>query len=133
MPPAEDPRLVRLTTICLALPEAARVFSGDHAGFTVRKKTFAYFLNNHHGDGIVAVAFKAAPGDNATMITIDPRRFYLPAYIGPRGWVGLRLDVDKVDWDEVADFVRDSYRLVAPQRLVAVLNQRVSRRRGERP
>jgi predicted DNA-binding protein (MmcQ/YjbR family) len=126
MPPAEDRRLVRLTKICLALPEASRVLSGDHAGFTVRKKTFGYFLNNHHGDGIVAVTFKAAPGDNAKLVALDPTRFYLPAYVGPRGWVGLRLDVGSVDWDEVADFVGDSYRLVAPKRLIAIINQRTS-------
>jgi predicted DNA-binding protein (MmcQ/YjbR family) len=126
MPPAEDRRLVRLTKICLALPEASRMLSGDHAGFKVRKKTFGYFLNNHHGDGIVAVTFKAAPGDNAKLVALDPTRFYLPAYVGPRGWVGLRLDVGNVDWDEVADFVGDSYRLVAPKRLIAVINQRTS-------
>ena len=48
------------------------------------------------------------------LVALDPTRFYLPAYIGPRGWIGLRLDVGKVDWEEVADFVGDSYRLVAP-------------------
>jgi predicted DNA-binding protein (MmcQ/YjbR family) len=118
MPPTEDRRLVRLTKICLALPEASRALSGDHAAFTVRKKTFGYFLNNHHGDGIVAVSFKAAPGDNAKLVALDPTGFYLPAYIGPRGWVGLRLDVGKIDWDEVANYVGESYRLVAPKRLV---------------
>jgi predicted DNA-binding protein (MmcQ/YjbR family) len=126
MPPAEDRRLVRLTKICRALPETSRVLSGDHAGFKVWKKTFSYFLNNHHGDGIVGVTFKAAPGDNAKLIALDPTRFYLPAYIGPRGWVGLRLDVGKVDWDEVADFVGESYRLVAPARLVALVNARAT-------
>lgn len=94
---------------------------GDHAGFKVRKKTFGYFLNNHHGDGIVAVCFKMAQGDNARLVALDPSRFYLPAYIGPKGWIGLRLDVGKIDWDEVADFVGDSYRLVAPKRLAALM------------
>ena len=56
--PAEDRRLARLSRICLALPEAARELHGEHAGFLVRKKIFAYFLNNHHGDGIVAVTGK---------------------------------------------------------------------------
>ncbi len=121
MPHAEDRRLVRLTKICNALPEAIRELMGDHAGFKVRKKTFCYFLDNHHGDGIVAVCFKMAPGDNAKLVALDPSRFYLPAYIGPRGWVGLRLDVGKVDWEEVAEFVGDSYRLVAPKRLVALV------------
>ncbi len=95
---------------------------GDHAGFKVRKKTFVYFLNNHHGDGIMAVSFKAAAGENGKLVALDRDRFYLPAYIGSRGWVGLRLDVGTVDWDEVADFVADSYRLVAPKRLAALLS-----------
>jgi predicted DNA-binding protein (MmcQ/YjbR family) len=120
----EDRRLVRVTKICLALPEVSRELTGDHAGFKVRKKTFGYFLNNHHGDGIVAVCFKMAPGDNASLVTLDSSRFYLPAYIGPRGWIGLRLDVGKVDWEEVGDFVGDSYRLVAPRRLVALIGAR---------
>ena len=122
MPQAEDRRLVRLTKICLSLPEATRKLKGDHAGFRVKKKTFAYFLNNHHDDGIVAVSFKMTRGDNAKLTAPDPGRFYLPAYIGPQGWLGLRLDVGKVDWDEVADFVTDSYRLVAPKRLVTLID-----------
>src|ERR1017187_4295522 len=93
--------LARLTKICLALPEATRDVCGQHAGFLVRKKTFAWFLNDHHGDGIVAVSCKVLPGDNTALIAADPARFYMPAYIGPRGWVALRLDVGKVDWDEV--------------------------------
>jgi len=78
----EDPRLARLTKICLTLPEAARKDMGSHAAFLVRKSTFAYFLNDHHGDGIVSIACKALPGDNATLAAAQPDRFYLPAYIG---------------------------------------------------
>src|SRR5215472_7242921 len=89
--------LERISKICLALPEASREIRGDHASFTARKKVFAYFLNNHHGDGIVSLARKAFPGDNTALVVSQPERFYLPAYIGPRGWVGLRLDVGKVD------------------------------------
>ena len=94
---------------------------GDHAGFLVRKKTFAYFLNNHHGDGIVAVTSKVLPGDNKALVAAQPDRFYLPAYIGPKGWVALRLDVGAVDWGEVAELVATSYRLVAPRRLAALV------------
>ena len=63
----EDARLVRLTKICLALPEATREIMGRHAGFKVRKKTFAYFLDDHHGDGIVCVTCKVMPGDNVAL------------------------------------------------------------------
>src|SRR5215471_15511179 len=117
-----DRRLERLTKICLALPEAARQISGRHASFVVRKKVFAYFLNDHHGDGIVSVTGKVLPGDNVALAAAQPDRFYLPAYIGPRGWVALRLDVGAVDWDEVAELVTGSYQLVAPKRLAALLD-----------
>src|SRR5215471_16761529 len=119
--PAEDRRLIRLTKICLSLPEAERQISGHHAGFSVRKKTFAYYLDNHHGDGIIAVTGKVLPGDNEALIAAQPDRFYMPAYIGPRGWVALRLDLGTVDWDEVAELVTTSYKLVAPKRLAALL------------
>lgn len=114
---AEDPRLSRLTAICLALPEAVRELSGEHASFLVRKKTFAWFLSNHHGDGIVSVCCKMALGENEEIVQSFPDRFYLPAYVAHRGWVALRLDRDKVDWQEVAELVRGSYSLVAPKTL----------------
>lgn len=111
--------LGRLKEICLALPGTTVVLRGDHAQFLVGKKTFAYFLNNHHGDGIVAVTCKVLPHDNTALAAAQPERFYLPAYIGPRGWVALRLDVGDVDWEEVAELVSTSYRLVAPRKLAA--------------
>jgi hypothetical protein len=120
-PSREEPRLTQLTRICLALPEATRECMGLHAGFRIRKKTFAYFLNDHHGDGIVSVACKALPGENTALAAAQPDRFYLPAYIGPKGWVALRLDIGKVDWEEVAELVAASYRQIAPKRLVGLL------------
>ena len=125
----EDPRLARVTSICLALPEATRNVMGRHAGFLVRKRTFAYYLDDHHGDGIVAVNCKVLPGDNTALIRANPERFYMPAYIGPRGWVGLRLDVGKVDWEEVKELVRGSYQLVAPKTLGRPSRTRASARR----
>ena len=115
----EDPRLVRLSTLCLALPETARELQGDHSSFRVRKKVFAYFLNDHHGDGIVSVCAKVLPGDNTTLISAQPARFYMPAYIGPKGWVALRLDRGAVDWKEVAELVETSSGQVAPKSLAA--------------
>jgi len=114
---AEDPRLTRLTQLALALPEASRQIYGSHAQFLVRKRTFAYFLDNHHGDGIVAVTCKVLPGDNKALADAQPRRFYLPAYIASRGWVALRLDVGKIDWNEVRELLLGSYALIAPKRL----------------
>jgi predicted DNA-binding protein (MmcQ/YjbR family) len=105
--------LKRLTEICLALPDATMEPLGDHARFRAKKKVFAYFLNSHHGDGIVSVCVKVLPGDNQRLIDSDPRRFYMPAYIGPRGWVALRLDVGRIAWSEVRDLVLGSYQLVS--------------------
>ncbi|HXN73721.1 MAG TPA: MmcQ/YjbR family DNA-binding protein [Candidatus Acidoferrales bacterium] len=116
---AEDQRLARLTKICLALLGATQELSGDHASFRVRKKVFAYFLNDHHGDGIVSVCAKVLPGDNNALVAAQPERFYLPAYIGPRGWVALRLDRGAIDWKEVAELVAGSYQITAPKRLAA--------------
>lgn len=120
----EDERLARLTKICLALPEAAREMMGRHAGFSVRKKTFTYFLDDHHGDGIVGITCKVLPGDNTVLIASNPEKFYMPAYAGSRGWVGFRLDAGPIDWEEVEELVTHSYRLIAPKRLAAAVPER---------
>ena len=117
-------RLARLTKIALALPEAKRELHGPYASFLVRKRTFAYFLNNHHGDGIVAVTCKALPGENAALASAQPKRYYLPAYIGPRGWVALRLDLGKIDWDEVRELLLGSFLLTAPKHLATLVQPR---------
>jgi predicted DNA-binding protein (MmcQ/YjbR family) len=122
---AEDARLTRLTEIALTLPEASRQIYGSHAQFLIRKKTFAYFLDNHHGDGIVAVTCKVLPGDNKALAEGQPRRFYLPAYIASKGWVALRLDVGKVDWDEVKELLLGSYALIAHRRLATLVKSGV--------
>ncbi len=74
--------------------------------------------SNHHGAGRPAVWCKAAPGNQEIMIQANPRRFFRPPYVGPSGWVGIWLD-GRVNWSEVTDLLRDSYRLVAPKRLLA--------------
>ena len=118
---SEDARLTRLSEICLAFPEATREDSGSHATFRVRKKVFAYFLDDHHGDGIVSLCCKVPPMENAELVAVDPQRFYMPAYIAARGWVGVRLDRGPVDWSIVTQFAANSYRMVAPKRLAAQL------------
>jgi len=120
----EDPRLTRLTRIALALPETTRERYGSHASFLVRKKIFAYFLDDHHGDGIVGFACKVLPGDNAVLVAGSPERFYMPAYLASRGWVALRLDVGPIDWEEVEGLLAGSYQLVAPKRLTALVAER---------
>jgi len=125
--PIEDRRLTRLTAICLALPETMRALQGDHADFRVRRKVFAYFLDNHHGDGIVSVCVKSAFGEHTDRARSRPDLYFIPPYIGPRGWFGMRLDRDPIDWVEVENIVMLSYCLVAPKKLVSVVEARLGR------
>src|ERR1039457_5963276 len=122
LPEAIQESAARLMTICLALPEAIQESAARHATFLVRKAVFAYYLNDHHGDGIISVCCKGLPGDNEKLVAAHPAKFYLPAYIGPRGWVALRLDVSGLDWNEVAELVVASYQLIAPKRLALRAN-----------
>jgi predicted DNA-binding protein (MmcQ/YjbR family) len=119
----KEERLARLTAICLSLPEATREAKREHAAFLVGKKTFAYYLNDHHGDGIVSVCCKVLAGENRFLVDTGPDKFYLPAYIASRGWVGLRLDRASVDWGEVKELVQGSYLQVALKKLAAIVDR----------
>ena len=79
------------------------------------------FVADHHGDGIVGIWCPAFPGVQDEMVTAEPDRFFRPPYVGPSGWLGVRLDRD-VDWDEVAAILADSYRKVAPKTLARLLD-----------
>ena len=113
----EDFCRTRITKIALTLPESARHIYGLHAQFLIRKNTFAYFLDNHHGDGIVGITCKVLPGESTALVEAQSGRFYAPAYLASKGWVGLRLDVGKIDWDEVRELLLTSYTLIAPKKL----------------
>jgi len=118
---AAGPGLARLRAICLALPEATEKKAWGSPTFRVRGKLFAMYVNDHHHDGIEAVWCNAASGVQALAVAADPRRYFVPPYVGPRGWIGLRLD-RRPSWRAVADGVRDGYRVVAPKRLLAALD-----------
>jgi len=114
--------LIRLRKLCLVLPEAHEVEAWGAPTFRVRNKLFAMYAaaGNHHGAGRPAVWCKAGPGNQAIMVKAAPDRFFVPPYVGPSGWVGVWLD-GKVDWKELAELLCDSYRLVAPKRLGAMV------------
>lgn len=116
-------KLQKITDLCLALPDAERTLSGDHATFRVRGKVFAYFLDDHHADGILSVCVKGELGENQDRTRRDPEHYYLPAYIGPRGWFGFRLDRGRVNWKEAAGIIERSYRLAAPRTLLRRLDE----------
>jgi hypothetical protein len=119
--PNQPDRLHKLTEICLALPETRSELKHTHVAFLVGKKTFAYYLNNHHGDNLISVCCKVLPGENQLLVQSAPGRFYLPAYIGSRGWIALRMDLATLNWTEVKELIRGSYIQAAPKRLASLL------------
>lgn len=105
----------RVRKACLALPEAEEKEAWGDATFRVRDRIFAMVKT---GDGRISVWCKAPPGSQQVLVGADPETFFVPPYVGPKGWVGMRLD-RAPDWDEVSALVERSYRLIAPKRLAA--------------
>ncbi len=110
--------LGRVRALCLALPETSeRLSHGAPTFFVRRKRAFLMVLRNHHGDGRFAIWCAAPPGLQTMLVEADPERFFVPPYVGHRGWLGMRLD-RALDWDELAGIVEDAYAEVAPPTLV---------------
>jgi hypothetical protein len=112
--------LERLRSICLALPEVTEGENHSNPCFEVRGKNFVMFMDNHHGDGRLAIWCKAPPGAQAMLVESAPDRFFVPPYVGPRGWIGARLEAG-ADWRAIAACVEESYRMTAPKRVLAKL------------
>ena len=114
--------LERVRSLALGLPEAEEKLSHGSPGFFVRGgKFFAYFSYNHHHDGIAGLLVKASGvEEQAMLIERDPDRYYRPAYLGPSGWIGIRLDTGDVDWAHIDDWLTRSWRASAPKRLAAL-------------
>jgi len=110
--------IARLRAICLSLPEAAEKEAWGDPTFRVRDKIFAM---EKRGDGRISIWCKAPPGSQMVLVGADPQRFFVPPYVGSKGWVGIRLH-NAPDWDEVTAIVRRSYKLVAPRQLVALVD-----------
>ena len=108
----------RLGALCLALPESEERGTWDRPTFRVRDRIFAMATER---DGRKSFCCKAPPGSQAVLVGADPERFYRPPYAGTKGWVGVWLEPEP-DWVEIAEFVKRSYRLVAPRRLATRLD-----------
>jgi hypothetical protein len=115
----ENP-LDQLRSICLAFPEAIEAGGVGDPSFKVRDKIFAM---QHRVGERMSMWCKAPAGVQDILVGSKPERFFVPPYVGHHGWVGVWLDVE-VDWEEVADLVVESYRMTAPKRLSALLDQR---------
>jgi hypothetical protein len=117
-PKEQERTLRRLREICLALPETSERLSHGAPTFFVRgKRAFLMVLTNHHGDGCFAIWCAAPAGMQRMLVEADPKRFFVPPYVGHRGWLGLRLDRG-LDWDELAGICEDAWAEVAPPSLL---------------
>ena len=114
-------RLERLRAICLSFPETAERVSFGDPNWTVNGKGFAAQKGNYEG-GRPSVWFKPAPGEQRMLVAADAERFFIPPYVGGKGWLALFLDPRKLDWDEIAELMEDSYRQMAPKRAVKALD-----------
>ena len=116
--------LERVRALCLALPEVTeRLSHGEPTWFIRDKKTFVMYADQHHDDR--TGFWCAAPeGTLESLVGSDPEHFYRPPYVGHRGWLGVYLDVDELDWDHIAEIVEDAYRQIAPKTLIAELDNR---------
>lgn len=119
---SSESRRQRLVKICEAFPEVRVEPGGDgHLSFRIRKRIFAYYLFDHHGDGMVAFTCKSSLSEQRRLIKDDPDSFFVPAYLGSKGWIAIRLDLDEVEWDTVTELARRAYQEIAPRKLAAIV------------
>ena len=117
--------------ICLALPEVSeRPSHGAPTFFVGGRRSFATVWDDHHGDGRFALICAAPAGMQAALVETDPERFYVPAYVGHRGWIGIRLDRG-FDRDEITGILEDAYAEVAPAKLVEAAGRKTTTAREE--
>jgi phosphoribosylglycinamide formyltransferase-1 len=113
-------RLDKLVAFVESLPRTTVTGERD-LRFQVGKKTFGYYLNNHHGDGVLSICCKATFAEQAELVESDPRSYYIPPYIGPKGWVALRVDLPRFDWKAVKWLLSNAYRHQAPRKLAELI------------
>jgi len=113
-----DEVIERLREICLALPEAHEQLAWeDHITWRIRKKIFAMPTES---EGRPAFECKAPSGAQAFLVDAEPERFFVPRYVGQHGWVGMYVD-QNVNWDDVREFITESFLMTAPKRVAAQL------------
>ena len=124
MPRSAPSPLARVRRICLSLPETTERPSHGAPSFFIRDKIgFVNYMDNHHDDGRLALWCACPLGMRDGLVKAEPEQYFVPPYVGFRGWIGVRLDRG-IDWDDVERVVRDAYLTVAPKTLVAALESR---------
>lgn len=115
--------LAKLREVCMSLPDATeRMSHGAPCWFVGKGKQFVAYADHHHGARL-AFWCAAPAGAQEALVSAEPERFFRPPYVGPRGWLGVYLDVP-LDWDEIAGIVEEAYRTVAPPKAAAELDAR---------
>ena len=110
--------------VCLSFPEADEVPSRGSPDFRVRGKTFATYVVNHHGDGRIALWLRSPDGAQRYYTESDPDSYFVPPYVGPKGWLGVHLD-RALGWDAIAARTRDAYEAVAPKTLADAIGETI--------
>lgn len=120
MSPDPELPLARVREAALALPSTCEKLSHGSPGFFIENgKAFAYFWHNHHNDGeTVAIVKTSGRDEQQALIEADPDFYYAPPYLGPSGWIAMRLDGADMDWSRVEDRIATSWEMVAPRRLL---------------
>ncbi len=113
-------RLERLRKICLALPETTEKVTWGDPTWRIRNRIFAMQKGNYSG-GRPSVWLKAPEGAQDVLVGLDPERFFVPPYVGHKGWIGVYLDGKRLDWAWASELIEESYSLIAPRRLAARL------------
>ena len=114
----DRPELERVRALCLALPEVTeRLSHGSPTWFVRGKKTFVMYLDDHHGDGRLALWCAAPEGMQEALIAGEPEHYFRPPYVGHRGWIGVHLNRG-LDWNEIAGAIEDAYAEIAPRSLL---------------
>jgi hypothetical protein len=115
LPVAGDEQVRRVRRLCAALPQTTERLSHGEPTFFVGGKVYVMFANNHHKDGHVAVWIPVPPGLQATLIKTQPTKFFMPPYVGARGWIGIELDA--INDEELGLHVWEAWRLIARKKL----------------
>jgi predicted DNA-binding protein (MmcQ/YjbR family) len=109
----------------MSLPDATEKLShGEPTWFAGPKGKVFVMMSDYHHDDRLGFWCAAPPGEQEPLVSSDPQRFFVPKYVGGKGWIGVYLDVPNADWDEIAELVEESYRLLAPKSLVKLLDTR---------
>ena len=117
MPRRTPDPLARVREICLSLPDSEEKIAWGAPTFRVKGRIFAMFTDDHHGDGRLALWCAAPRGMQAGLVKANTRHYFVPPYVGYRGWIGVHLD-RRLAWDEIAHVIEEAYVTVAPKRLV---------------